>query len=73
MRKAGRPIEPTSTMLSHSMSAPPVMVMSCPDCPDRSTLSKSAVVPELVQVVTATPSTDTSTVLVLVAPLYIAG
>lgn len=35
--------------------------------------SKSAVVPELVQVVTSVPSTDTSTVLALVAPLYIAG
>ena len=61
----------TSMMLSHSMSAStPVTSITDPDVPERSMLSKPAVVPELVQVVTRTSSTYTSTVLTLVAPLY---
>lgn len=41
----------TSRILSHSESdRTPVMSMNCPDADDMSMLSKSAVVPELVQV-----------------------
>lgn len=45
-------------------------VIDCPEIPDRSMLSKSRVEPELAQVVTTVPSTETSTVLTLVSPLY---
>lgn len=58
-------------MLIHSgLSRTPVTVMSCPEYPNKSIISKPSVVPELVQVVAREPSTVTSTVLTLVVPLY---
>ena len=61
----------TSVILSHCLSArTPVIEIISPEYPDTSMLSKDDVVPELVQVVTVTPSTDTSMVLNLVSPLY---
>ena len=63
----------TSIMLSHSVSAStPVSSITCPDAHERLTLSKSSVVPELVQVVIRAPSTYTSMVLVRVVPWCIA-
>ena len=62
----------TSTILSHSrFPCTAVMVTYWVEYPDRSMLSKPSVVPELVQVVTR-PGAYTSSVLTLVAPLYIA-
>ena len=65
----------TSTMLSQSEfeSWMPVMVTTWPYAPDKSTISKSVVVPELVQVVTSDPSTEMSTVRTLLSPLYMAA
>ena len=64
----------TSMMLSHSkLSRTPTISIVVPDVSERSMLSKPSVMPELVHVVTRTPSTYTSTVLSLVSPLYSAG
>lgn len=61
-------------MLSQSLSAKtPVTSITLPDVPVSAMLSGSSVVPELVQVVTRTPSTRTSTVLCLSEPLNMAG
>ena len=63
----------TSTILSHSrFPCTAVTVTYWAECPDRSMDSKPSVVPELVQVVTRSGA-YTSSVLTLVAPLYIAG
>lgn len=66
---------PTSMMLSHSeLPKTPCSSITVPAVPSfKAMLSKPSVVPELVQVVTSSPSTKTSIVLTLISPLYSAG